>query len=135
LTNTVTTSIFTQATGADIVATTGAVWVSHFGTTTTPNGSISRIDPATNLVVANIPLTGSPERLGVAGGSIWVGTHNPGTVVRINATTNAVLSKVTVVAGVYTLAATTGAIWAVHNLPIPEGGTAPPNGTVTRVGY
>jgi YVTN family beta-propeller protein len=135
LTNTVTTSIFTQATGADIVATTGAVWVSHYGTTTTPNGSISRIDPTTNLVVANIPLTGSPERLGVAGGSIWVGTHNPGTVVRINAMTNAVLSKVTVVAGVYTLAATTGAIWAVHNLPIPEGGTAPPNGTVTRVGY
>jgi hypothetical protein len=55
--------------------------------------------------------------------------------VRINATTNAVTSKVTVGSGVYTLAATAGAVWAVHNVAIPEGGTEPPPGSVTRIGY
>ena len=135
LTNTVVSSIFTQTTGADIAATTGAIWVTHFGTTTVPNGSVSRIDPATGLVVANIPVTGSPNDLAIAGGSIWVGIYDASTVVRINAATNAVLSKVTVGAGVYTLAATAGAVWAVHNLPVPEGGTTPPAGSVTRIGY
>ena len=134
LTNTVTTSIFTQATGADIVATTGAIWVSHFGTTAAqrqrqPDRSGHEPGGREHSDHRQPREDGRRRRQPLGG------THNPATVVRINPTTNAILSKVTVIAGVYTIAATTGAVWAVHNLTAPEGATAPPNGTVTRVGY
>jgi hypothetical protein len=135
LTNTVVGSTFTQPTGGDIIATTGAIWVSHPGTETLATGSVTRIDPATLLPVINVPVSGSPFKLGIAGGSIWVGIFNAPRLVRINAATNAVMSNLTLSGDVYSLAATTGAVWTVHNAPIPPGGVSPPDGTVTRVGY
>ena len=30
---------------------------------------------------------------------------------------------------------TTGNVWTVHNYAIPEGGTEPPTGVVTHIGY
>ena len=86
-------------------------------------------------MVANIPVGEDPFDLSVAGGSVWVGLYKSPTVVRINAATNTVLSKLTVSATMYAIAATDHAVWALHNLPIPEGGTAPPPGEVTRIGY
>jgi hypothetical protein len=75
-----------------------------------------------------------PYDLAVAGGSVWVGLNQTPTLVRINASTNAVIN-VPVGIGIYAVAATTGNVWAVHNYAIPEGGTEPPTGGVTRIGY
>lgn len=135
VTNVVGTPIFTQSRGGDIVPTATGVWVTHPGTTEAPTGSVSRIDPATNLVVANVPVAGSPFKLEIAGGSVWVGLFNKPGVVRINAATNAITSTVVTSAPIYSMGSTTGAVWLVHNVPIPEGATAPPVGSVSRIGF
>ena len=134
-TNQIVTTIPTQATGGLIATGNGAVWVTNPGTEGQANGSLSRIDPATNQVVANTPLGSSPLSLAVSGTNVWIGMSGESTVVRVSATTNAVLNRVAVSATVYALTAGTNVVWAVHDLPIPEGGTEPPAGAVSRINY
>jgi YVTN family beta-propeller protein len=135
VTNQVLLSFPTQPTGAYIVAGNGSLWMSHPGTDGLGDGSVSRIDPATNAVIANIPVGDLPYELAVAGGSVWVGLNQTPVVVRINTATNTVLNRLTVGVGVYAIAATDHVVWAVHNYETPEGGTEPPIGLVTRVGF
>jgi len=57
----------------------GSVWVgNHHG------GSVSRIDPATNEVIATIPLGAGPGRLTTGYGYVWVDDYNGGGFWRID---------------------------------------------------
>jgi DNA-binding beta-propeller fold protein YncE len=62
------------------------MWVANFG-----DGTVSRIDPGTNRVVAvtGLPAT-NPQGLVAARGSMWVGSTAAGEVFRIDPATNAV---------------------------------------------
>ena len=134
-TDQIVTTIPTQATGGLIATGNGAVWVTNRGDVDLANGSLSRIDPATNQVVANTPLGSRPDALVISGTNVWIGMLGESTIVRVSATTNAVLNRVAVSAKVYAIIAGTNVVWAVHYLPIPEGGTEPPAGAVSRINY
>jgi YVTN family beta-propeller protein len=134
-TNAVVSTIQTRETGAAVAAGGGSLWVVNPGSLGAANGAITRIDSATGLLTASIPVGEFPLSVAYAGGSVWVGLLTTPTLVRISASTNKVLGNLALSAGVYDLAATANAVWTVHQMPIPEGGTQPPNGTVTRVGY
>jgi len=79
-----------------------------FGATTRPGawvadhhgGTISKIDPRTNTVVASVPvgLTGSSGPQGIAAGlgSVWVDVPNSGTVVRVDPATDTVQATIKV---------------------------------------
>ena len=84
----------------------GAVWTSNIG-----DASVSRIDPATNRVVATIPVwpsnsgctnpepsTGCPAPMGIAitPGAVWVVLHHEWKVVRIDPTTNTVVATISI---------------------------------------
>jgi hypothetical protein len=132
-TNQIVTTIPTQTTGGFVATGNGAVWVTHPGDRDLSDGSLSRIDPGTNQVVANTPLGSFPQEIVVSGTDIWVGMYGEPTVVRVSATTNAVLNRVAVSSKVYTIAVGSGVVWAVHNLPVPAGGTQAPAGVVSRI--
>ena len=69
----------------DVLFAEGSVWV-----TNNTDDTVSRVDPATNRVVATIPLAGGPAGLAFAAGTVWVGTNGvDDDVVRIDPATNA----------------------------------------------
>jgi YVTN family beta-propeller protein len=69
----------------------GAVWVTTFD-----EDKLSRIDPATNTVVADIPVGTNPEGIAVTPGAVWVSNHRGGSIWRIDPATNAVVAKIEV---------------------------------------
>jgi len=78
----------------DVVSGFGSIWAaSTFG------GSVTRIDPATNEVVATIrvgrPTAGS-SYLGVSDDSVWVSLWGPDVVKRIDPLTNEVVARIEV---------------------------------------
>ena len=93
----------------------GAVWVEN------RDGTVSRIDPATNTVVATITL---PFELGnsasgwivTGNGSVWVSNYGVNTVTRIDAATNKVVATISVGDAPTGLAVTPGAIWVANHL-------------------
>jgi YVTN family beta-propeller protein len=63
----------------------GSVWVSN-----TDDGTVTRIDPSSNEVVAEVSVGGTPGDLAVAGdGSLWVANPELGGVQRIDSSSNA----------------------------------------------
>jgi virginiamycin B lyase len=66
-----------------LAATGDAVWV-----LTPSDGSVSRIDPAANRVVATIPVGRGPGALTVAGGVVWVALPGNGGLGRIDPASN-----------------------------------------------
>ena len=77
----------------------GDVWVAnHRGR---PSGSVWRIDPETERVVARIPVgareyRSGPSWIAEGAGSVWVGVPNLSAVVRIDPATNAVVATIPV---------------------------------------
>jgi YVTN family beta-propeller protein len=66
-----------------IVPGFGSIWVSnHHG------GSVSRIDPTTNKVVATIPTGDESGGIGVGHGAVWVAIYSNNQVMRIDPATN-----------------------------------------------
>jgi len=80
-----------------IAATAGAIWVANAGA-----GTVSRIDPTTNAVVATIPIgpdgdaVGSPRYVTAYNGQVWVTNDAENTLVRIDAATNQIVQTVPV---------------------------------------
>lgn len=78
-----------------LVVAGDSVWVTNHRT-----GSVSRIDPATNLVVATVELgregASGPERIIAAGGNIWTGIPNELAVGGIDPETNQPLGLIKV---------------------------------------
>src|SRR4051812_42413274 len=60
-----------------------SVWVANRA-----DGSVLRIDPGTNKVLASIPAGREPYGIAVGAGSVWVANRGDGTVVRIDPGTN-----------------------------------------------
>ena len=70
-----------------IVAGFGSIW-------TTTSDSVARVDPATETVVATIPVGAFPHRLLVDGDALWVTVESPGALVRIDPVTNRVVKTI-----------------------------------------
>ena len=64
----------------DVLFAAGSAWV-----TNNSDDTVSRVDPATNRVIATIRVEGGPAGLAFAAGRVWVGTNGGGTdIVRID---------------------------------------------------
>lgn len=83
-----------------IVVTPDAVWVANrWGSEDAPDGSVVRIDPTTNRIVATIGLGASPDHSGptnltVGSGGVWVGVPSAKSVVRIDPASDSVVATI-----------------------------------------
>ncbi len=69
-----------------ILAENGEVWVA------TNDGSVSRIDPATNQVTDTIEVSRSPKQLVLGGGSLWVADARDPVVTQVDPETGDVVT-------------------------------------------
>jgi len=82
---------------------------------------VSRVDPNTNAVVAEIAVGDDPEGIAVTSDAIWVANHRGGSVSRIDPATNQIVATVPVgpsgPSGPHDIFAAAGSIWVgVPNL-------------------
>jgi len=99
----------------------GDIWVAnHRGR---PTGSVWRIDPQTNRVIAKIPVgarsyRSGPSWLAASAGSVWVGVSNLNAVVRIDTSSNEVVATIPVSDGGVCgpITAETDAVWVAAGL-------------------
>ena len=108
-----------RAPGAVLVAG-GSVWVANSG-----DGTVSRIDPATNRVIATIHVDGDPAQLTADSGAVWVATAEAtrttaparATLQRIDPATNRVVQTLPLPddAGVGDVLAADGRLWVSLN--------------------
>lgn len=92
----------------DIAVGDGAVWVSGFGT-------VSRLDPRTDEVVATIETPGTEDfsRVAVGEGAVWV-TADGGKVYRIDPATNTVVATIPVGGPIMGVWAGDGSVWVTR---------------------
>jgi YVTN family beta-propeller protein len=116
------------AEGTGIAVGDGALWVVDGHTTRPGPGTVSRIDPRTNQIVATIEVGNYALAAAVGEGAVWVvnaqpNSGDPGTISRIDPRTNQVVATIT--AGYYPWDVTVGggAVW-VSNLG---------DGTISRI--
>jgi virginiamycin B lyase len=105
----------------DVAVGEGAVWA-----LADAGNEVWRIDPASNTVVAKIPVGPLPAQLTVADGSVWVTDIGNGTLSRIDPATNRVTATISVgesngsspdsAAGVESIVAGGGAVWVGNDL-------------------
>ena len=94
---------------ADVVVSDGAVWVAN-----ATEGTVSRVDPATNTVTNTIQVGRYPVRLAAGFGSIWVANQTEQTLSRIDARTGRVVATIpTPTLGPNQLAMGAGSVWAL----------------------
>jgi DNA-binding SARP family transcriptional activator len=74
--------------------------------------TLAAIDPATNRVVASIPVGSKPVSIAAGEGGIWVGDARDGTITRIDPETRKVVKTIGIGAPVVDLATGLGAVWA-----------------------
>jgi YVTN family beta-propeller protein len=73
----------------------GSVWISTTGKKgTIGDGSVQRIDPATNRVIATIPVGPTPRFLAAGEGGVWTLNQGDGTVSRIDPATNKLVATI-----------------------------------------
>ena len=70
------------------------------------------IDPATNSVVASIPVGTKPVAIAAGSGSVWVGDARDGTIARVDPETQKVVKTIGIGAPVVDLATGLGGVWA-----------------------
>lgn len=82
----------------DLAFGAGSIWVPNGG-----DGTVSRIDPATNEVVATIEISptsdDSPVSVAVRGNAVWVTSAADQTLVRIDPATNQIVQTIPVTSG------------------------------------
>jgi Repeat of unknown function (DUF6923) len=132
----------TVAIGADVndvAASDSAVWV------VAADRRLLRIDPATDAIVATIPLPESewPEQnVAVGGGSVWVTVPSPDTLrhpeldslLRIDPTTNRIVARISVGHSPIGIAVTPSAVWtANHRSDWPSDGSPTGEFYVSRI--
>jgi ABC-type transport system substrate-binding protein len=87
---------------------------------------VSRIDPATDSVMATIPVGDGPDSLAVVGDSVWVANRVSSTLTRIDATRNSAASTVAIGGSPVALTARGSDIWTATRASLnglPRGGT------------
>ena len=112
-----TTQVDVGVSPSGIAVDESGVWVAN-----NDDGTVSRIDPATEEVVATIEIgpIGLSDVVVAGDGSVWVAAFEDGLVYRIDPEANEVASDpVSVGASAWRMAAGEGAVWSVD----PEGGT------------
>ena len=106
----------------------GAVWVGDSG-----DGTVSRIDPRTNKVVATIAVGQSVSAIAVGAGGVWVTVPLEDRVKRIDPASNAVAESVRVPGGPTAAAIGAGGIWVTSaRAPGRSRGSIPPARASTR---
>lgn len=99
----------------------GALWVANRG-----DGTVSRVDLATDRVVATVPVGDAADVVAAGPDAVWVGgwSRRAGnTVSRVDPLTNRVVATVPLTSEPYGLAVTGDAVWATELVA----------GTVTRI--
>jgi YVTN family beta-propeller protein len=86
----------------------GAIWVTNIF-----DDSLSRIDPASNVVTASIPVPGYPAGVVSDGLSVWVTHLSTGMLSRVDIATREVAETISVGALPGNLALAAGAVWVV----------------------
>jgi virginiamycin B lyase len=99
-----------------------------FGSVWTPicsDGSIQRVDPKSQKIVASIPsgVANTEGGITAGGGSIWMPSDAAGVLSRIDPATNKVVSKISIPPGSYTATFEAGSVWI----------TSTKNNLITRV--
>ena len=74
--------------------------------------TLAVIDPATNSVVASIPVGSKPVAIAAGEGGVWVGDARDGTVTRVDPRTRRVVKTIGIGEPVVDLATGRGAVWA-----------------------
>lgn len=103
----------------NVVAGAGSIWVASDNTT----GAVSRIDPATNAVIATVKVDPGTWYLAFGHGYLWAVSSDAQSIQRIDPATNAVTKRTALGKQPGFLAAGEGAVW------IQEQG----DGTVARI--
>lgn len=101
-----------------IVTATGSVWM-----ITDPAGTLARLDPDTNAVVAEVTVPAGAGALAVGNDAVWVTSATKDVVTRINGHTNVLVETIKVGRGPSAVASGEGSIWTLN------GG----DGTVSRI--
>jgi YVTN family beta-propeller protein len=86
----------------------GSVWVANGG-----DGTVSRIDPATNRLIATIGVGPHPARLTADSGAVWVATAEG--LQRIDPATNRVIQPLPLTVGLGDVLAADGRLWVSLN--------------------
>jgi YVTN family beta-propeller protein len=92
----------------------GAVWVPNAG-----SGTISRIDPQTNEIVATIPVGKAdpnneifvPSRVTMGNGFIWAAKNDEDSIVQIDPKTNEIIATIRIGVEPFALTVNDGALW------------------------
>jgi virginiamycin B lyase len=88
----------------------GAVWVTNYG-----DGTVSRIDPGTNEVLATITMPGQqPQGIEVGAGAVWASSIRDRVVAKIDAGTNEVIGVVQVGGGPRDVVLVDGSLWVAE---------------------
>lgn len=101
-----------------LVSATGSIWM-----ITDAKGSVARIDPDTNAVVAEVTIPAGATSLTSAGDALWIASSGKGLVTRINGYSNVVEDTVKVGTSPVAIASGEGSVWTLN------GG----DGTVSRI--
>lgn len=92
-----------------LAASEDAIWI-----LSDAKGTLSRIDPLTNKVVAQIPVKPNSFCAAFGFGAVWVANTNDSTVQRIDPKTNSVTATITVGETPRFLATGEGAVWTLN---------------------
>lgn len=99
----------------DVAAGDGGIWVTGFGT-------VTRVDPSTNRVVARIavPGTGDHSHMAVGFGAVWVTASEgrPGALIRIDPKSNRIEATIQIGRPVHEVELLNGFVWVTR----PESG-------------
>jgi virginiamycin B lyase len=101
---------------SQVAVAAGAVWVGGWDT-----GKLVRVDPATNRVVARIPVgrpQESPVAIAATAQAVWVVDFGDAQVLRVDPATNRVVARIPVRGGAGGIGAGAGAVWVTSG----EGG-------------
>ena len=101
-----------------VVSGASSIWM-----ITDPSGALSRIDPDTNAVVAEITVAAGSNAMAFGDNSVWITSASKDTLTRVNGDTNVVLETIKIGRGPVAVAAGGGSVWTLN------GG----DGTVSRV--
>lgn len=95
----------------NVVAAGGAVWA------TDAKGTLAKIDPATNRVVARIPLAARSPQLccGAGFGALWLADTETDTVLRVGIRQNTVVARIPVGRSPVGTAVGFGSVWVANN--------------------
>lgn len=92
-----------------IAAGAGSVWL-----VTSDKSDLTRIDPRTNKVIAQIRIPAGSFNPVFAGGSVWVSSNAGGTLVRVDPATNKVVSETPVGPKPRFLTVGAGSVWLLN---------------------